>query len=324
MNRHAETDSVLWCFRIKFVLEPGLSIESPQSELLVPDPDGGKEIRLRAGQNTQALKDASVVVLSGRPFDTKQQAEEAANRWLGWFQKAFAYLARGADFGGRGPTGGLSKYGREMLEGDLGQPVLNDVHGVSVHECDPAPRFVSIGAEGRVGTPPSRLLTAVAAAATAGAVMQGAERLAFDLYAASFFESSPEARLAMLMMAIETLIEPATRSEPVREHVEGLIAATRAAGLDRTEADSIVGSLQWLRDESISQAGRKLASQLGDRRYLNGSEPPARFFTKCYALRSRLFHGHDPRPTRDEVSDRARELAKFVGDLLSLDLREPG
>ena len=79
-----------------------------------------------------------------------------------------------------------------------------------------------------------------------------------------------------------------------------------------------MGSLRWLYDESISRAGRKLASRLGDRAYIG--EPAKKFFTNSYTLRSRLFHGEYPRPDRSEVDRRAGSLVLFVRDLLSLDL----
>jgi hypothetical protein len=77
----------------------------------------------------------------------------------------------------------------------------------------------------------------------------------------------------MLMMAVETLIEPARRSDAVRAHVEQLIALTKEADLPNAEKDSVVGSLNWLFDESISQAGRRLAARLGSRNYMG--EPRA-------------------------------------------------
>jgi hypothetical protein len=125
----------------------------------------------------------------------------------------------------------------------------------------------------------------------------------------------------MLMMAVETLIEPARRSDAVRAHVEQLIALTKEADLPNAEKDSVVGSLNWLFDESISQAGRRLAARLGSRNYMG--EPPAKFFTGCYDLRSRLVHGHYPRPVFGEVNARCAPLELFVSDLLPGELKDP-
>ncbi len=307
------------CFRIRFRLGARVTIASSADHLVIGDPVEGKEIRLKPrGEDTQ-LKDATDLVLLGRPFDTEAEAEEAAQRWKGILQKAFSRVNIGADFGGRAPTSALTTHGLKWLEGDTGQRVLNDVHGISVFECEPPARFARIDVGGiSVGRNTDRLLAALAAALERGLVMGAKEGLAYDLYSASFSESSADARFAMLMMAVETLIQPEPRPDAIRNHVDCLIAETRESDLPSKEINSIIGTLCWVREESIGQAGRKLANRLGDRRYLN--ELPDDFFTSCYTLRSRLFHGHFPRPTREEVNSRAAPLEQFVGDLLSLEL----
>jgi hypothetical protein len=89
-----------------------------------------------------------------------------------------------------------------------------------------------------------------------------------------------------------------------------------ASALQRREIDSLVGALRKLREESITNAGRRFAATLGDRRYME--EEPAQFFSRTYDLRSRLVHGGVPRPTFGEVNQRVGHLELFVGDLLSL------
>ena len=73
--------------------------------------------------------------------------------------------------------------------------------------------------------------------------------------------------------------------------------------------------MRFLYKESIRQAGKRLASTLGDRSYMG--EKPAVFFTRCYDLRSALAHGDYPRPTWAEVNLRAATLETFVADPLS-------
>lgn len=314
-----QSNAMALCFRIRFVLGRSSAIGSDQTEIAIADPIEGRELRLRPTDSGTSLSEAKALVLTGRPFDSERDAHTAAERWLGVLQKVFAHLHIGADFGDRAAGGGLYKQGLRMFEGLTGQRVLNDDHGILVYECEPEPRFARVGAVNVVTGPGGdRLISEIERASRLRVEMSTTERLAFDLYAASFSESSPDARLAMLMMAMETLIEPGPRSTVVREHVDRMIAATRSSGLGRQEIDSIVGSLQWLLCESINQAGRKLAARLGNRKYMD--EAPSKFFTSCYGLRSRLFHGHEPRPTRAEVGTRAASLEHFVGDLLSLEL----
>jgi hypothetical protein len=304
-----------FCFRIRFQLGARVSIDSPETHLLLTGPNG-EEVRLQPTAADTALKDASDLALRGYGYDDEAEAAAAADRWRGLVQKAFARVNLGADFGDRAPHGHLTKAGLEFF--GTGRRVLNDVHGTLVFECEPPPMFGRVGGRGVVGVTAERLMNALNAAIELGAVMSDRDQVAYDLYSASFSETSADARLAMLMMAVETLIEPQPRSDEVREHVDALIADTQASDLPDGEIQSIVSSLQWLRDESIGQAGRRLASRLGDRRYVD--EQPGRFFTKCYTLRSQLIHGHSPRPTRAEVDSRAAALELFVHDLLSVEL----
>jgi hypothetical protein len=144
------------------------------------------------------------------------------------------------------------------------------------------------------------------------------ERLSFDLYSGSFFQPSADARFLMLMMALETLLDFHPRSPAARAHVQAIIEATNSAELPKSERVSLTGSLSWLLDESIGQAGRRLAKKLEPRRY--GGKAPGAFFTECYGMRSALVHGRVPRPTRDEVGMLAAPLEMFVGHLLSGEL----
>lgn len=296
-----------------------MGIDSSHRELVIADSLEKKEIVLRAC-GSKTLSDADRVALLGRPYNSVEQATTAAERWLGLLKMGMAKINLGANFGFRGQLGGITPYGLSMLEQESGQRVLNDAHGILVYECDPCPKFASLSADGKVNKPAQRLIDSVEEAASIGAVMSDAEQLAYDLYAASFAESSSDARFVMLMMALETLIAPEARVEAVRAHVDALICSTRESSLPDNEIASIVGSLEWLTDESIGQAGRKLARRLGDRLFMDDAESPSQFFTRCYTLRSALVHGSNPRPSKETVERRAANLELFVSELLSLDL----
>ena len=98
-----------------------------------------------------------------------------------------------------------------------------------------------------------------------------------------------------------------------------LISLTKESTLTENEINSLLGSLQYLRNDSISRSGRKLASKLEDRRYME--ERAVEFFARCYKMRNDLVHGRYPRPSREEVAERAGPLMEFVADLLSLELK---
>jgi hypothetical protein len=180
----------------------------------------------------------------------------------------------------------------------------------------PSLRFTALTAEGCMRPSEERNRLAFDAAVRAEEPMQGSERLAFDLYSGSFFQPSADARLLMLTMSVETLLDLQPRSDEARHHVQTMIEATNInANLSQPERDSIRGSLTWLLDESIGQAGRRLVRALDPRRY--GGKSPVALFTRCYETRSALVHGHMPRPDRDEVDFLAAQLEVLVSDLLA-------
>jgi hypothetical protein len=313
-----------YCFRIRCNLSPRTRLGGDVSEIAL-NALGGEEITLRAAGKDEAgnrhtLDHASEVAIIGRSYDTKGQATEAAETWLGTVQKAFARVNVGADFGDRaGNKSFFFKAGLKVVEEQVGQRTENDVHGITVFECDPWPLFVSSNV--RIHTSPGakRLSAAIDEAIEAAASMTAKERTAYNLYASSFFAQYEDARFALLMMAVEVLIDPQPRPDEVLTHVDQLIAATESSGLPQSEINSIVGSLRWLRNESIGQAGRKLAKLLRGQTYTEAEETSEEFFTRCYNLRGRLFHGGDPYPTREEVGERAAALELFVSHLLTLE-----
>lgn len=268
----------------------------------------------------EAVRDARNLVVVGRGYQSEEEARTQAAVWRDALEASFARLVVGADFGDRSPKGTYTDAGLRWLEQQHARRVLNDEHGTMVYRSDPQPLFASMSTEYFVGKSSDLLIEALADAVDAGASPSPQQRLAYDLFSLSFFQTSGDARFITLMMAVETLLEPQPRSERPRAHVDELIRLTRASELEQPDIDSLVGSLRSLRDESIAAAGKRLASSLGDRRFMDGAEDPVTFFSRCYSLRSRLIHGAVPRPTRDEVDHRAASLEQFVGKLLSTQL----
>jgi len=89
-------------------------------------------------------------------------------------------------------------------------------------------------------------------------------RLAIEIYASSFFESSRPARFLTLMTVLEALAQPASRPEPMVDCVLGLVKQLQSrredfAGLcGEDEFESLIGSLRNLREKSIGQKIRSL------------------------------------------------------------------
>jgi len=119
------------------------------------------------------------------------------------------------------------------------------------------------------------------------------------------------------IMAVKSLLQLQPRSAPAIALIDSFLEeVTHSAALSTKEKNSLSGSLRYQRFHSISEAARALVSErLGGRRYMKLS--PAKYFTECYSVRSRLVHGAEPRPPSEEVGRLAATLEVFVCDLLT-------
>ena len=131
----------------------------------------------------------------------------------------------------------------------------------------------------------------------------------------SHFEAAPRARFLTLVSAIETIMEDKPRSPEAIEHVERLVQLTHNSELPRAEIDSILGTLSWLRRESISRTGKMFVDGLlGQKEY--GGKIAGDFFQYCYNIRSELMHGGKP-SDNPNLGQLAVRLDELVADLLA-------
>jgi hypothetical protein len=250
-------------------------------------------------------------------YTTEEEAKGAGEAYELALMFALARVRVGADFGYRTARGAFTPEGLKWLEQKVGERALNDVHGLMVYAAEPRPRFAMTKASALRGASAGDFLTAFKAAEAARARITDRERLAFSLFNASFFQPTADSRFLLLVMSIEALIEPTPRSAQSQAHVKSLIAATKAASIPPAERESMLGSIRWLNNESINQAGRRIVgSRLGSRLY--EGRTAVDFFSHVYQMRSNLVHGNQPYPTFEMVSAAAAPLEVFVSELLTV------
>jgi hypothetical protein len=304
-----------YSFRIRFNITDDVFIEINTPKVTVGT-YMGCSITLYSHEESIPIKEARKLVLRGDGYASKEEALNAGLHCKDALSLTFARLRIGADFGDRAPKSGFYRSGLEWLREKTGSQFLNDVHGLMTFENEPPKLFASIDVNAVVGRNGERFMKAIEVAIKHTQNSSEKERFAFEFFATSHFQNSIDARFLMLMIATEILLEPDSRSSECQEHIKDLIKRTKeSSALSTRDKESLIGSLKSLRKESIGQAGRKLAKKLGDRKYVG--EKPSEFFTKCYALRSRLVHGNEPYPTRDEIANMCTSLEEFVGDLLA-------
>lgn len=305
-----------YSFRIRFNRSPTDAIQSAKNQLSVLVADKGVSIVLRATQDNLPIQDSDQLALIGTGYQTESEASAAGSQLQNALTVALARVRVGADFGHRAAKGVFTTDGLKWVQEQLGQRVLNNTHGLMVFQSEPKPRFVSANAKVTRGASPETFMSAFTQAITSQPEISERDFLAYTLFNASFFQPTADSRFLLLVMSIEALIEPALRSSDAQNHVESLITQTESSSLPAEERTSMLGSLHWLRRESINQAGKRLATErLGSRVY--GDKTASEFFTHSYRMRSNFVHGNLPAPTFEEIGEVAAMLEVFVSDLLT-------
>lgn len=306
-------------FRHRIELHEPQKLPVSEHELMLEN-TGNSRVVLVSRERESGISETTHLALRGSGFASEADAQKVGETWRSILQRVFAANRVGADFGDRSPMSGLTRAGRRVLEEkarDLGHEVqaLADEPGLMVFPSKPNPVFVGMNASATVALSVDRLVAALDSPASR-LPMTARESTAYDLFAASFRRGiGTEARLLLLMTALEMLMEQHPRDKGASDHVDDLIRLTREADISERDRESMTGSLRYLKNESFRQAGRRLAETLGDRKYLKMK--PEKFFVSCYDLRSRVVHGDTPFPTREEVGRFGAALEVFVADLLA-------
>jgi len=287
-----------------------------EHEIKVPANDKGISISLRSKTGT-SLQDSEHYLLVGSGYPTEDDARFNGTRYRDALMIALASSRVGVDFGFRATKGSFTPYGLQMVEQQTGIRALNDVHGLMIYESEPPARFVSMSVNPTVGKSLDSFMTTLHNAILAEPSLNEYEIVSLTLFNGSFFQPTPDTRFILLVMAIEAMIKPHSRSEDSVELVNTLIKTANSSGLNEIDKQSIVGSLRRLRNESINQAGKRLASErLGTSVRYQDMSPPD-FFARCYKYRSDLVHGNEPFPSFEEIGQLAATLEVFVSDLLT-------
>lgn len=304
--------------RIRFRLLGNKCLDISDVELVIGSHLEYGDVLLKSADNKSSIKDAEWLVVRVSGFSSEEIAKSSALEIEGILCRSLAHLNLGADFGRRTPGGGFFSSYLEGLSEKADQTVLNDEVGAMIYPTELKPIVARVGNIGfSVSVQATRLLEACQLALENCHKLSERERMAFDLFTmAHKVNESADARFVLLFTAIETLIEPSDRPEVSIEHVEKLIKFTKEAELPPSEAQSLVGTLSWLKAHSIRSSGKAfIRDNLGGNEY--GGVVAEKFFIDCYNLRNRLLHGQSPHVDWLEVSNIVGPLEVMVSNLLS-------
>lgn len=270
-------------------------------------------LKLAAADNKKSLNKSNRFHIVGGPYDSVEEAQNAAESTRLSLYYFAAQNKRGFNLGKYEPSGGLTSAGEEHFEKIYGAPVINDKLGITIFEAEPNPLFTRFDVRAKLSRSTDAFIQSLQKSFGKYTFLSDKADLSVELFSMSYFESSINARFLTLFMALEVLLERENRSNATNSLIYQFVDSAKKSALPDNEKNSLIRGLELLKEESIGQAARKNAGNLlGENRYL--SLKPKQFFNKAYELRNELIHTGkiDDNKLREIIS----EFEKFVGDLL--------
>lgn len=297
-------------FRQRFEMAPGGRLPFDQDSVVLLE-SGDVRVELRSLEE-KPLKESALLAIWGSGYESERSAREAGEQWRGGIQKALAAVGLGANFGLRNPSmGGFSDPVLEEIRRETGTPVYRDSWDVLVFPSELMPRFSSMSGTGQL-LPAERTMSAALSACVGG---EPTNEVAFDLLTASMRSAHiADARVVLLVMAFECLIQRRERPRASVEYLDELVQRTSTnEALEASEREALSNALRNLRRESSAKAARALAHQLDARSY---SDDPAALIVEAFKMRHTLVHG-GRRPELERVRTVGANLERMVGELIA-------
>lgn len=317
MASYTNQSSEDFTIRIRFRL-PANKLGIGASELHVGTSPSGQQIHLKSYDKEKAISDSEWLVLFSEGWETEDTATAYSTCLLDSLCRSLCFHNLGADIGRRTPGGFFFNAFLKKIEEDAGRPVLNDERGIMIFPTNPKPLVANAGeVSPTITTHGDKWAVSFQKAIDNNELFNSNESMAFDLLTmAHRVQSSADACFVLSFAAFETLLEPTPRPESVCDHVDSLISLTRESGIPKSDKDSLLGTLKWMKSYSIRSAGRKLVKdRLKDSKF--GNIDAEELFLKGYELRNRLMHGNQPYASWREVSGIAGPFEQLVSSLLA-------
>lgn len=306
-------------FRLRFNLPENYRINSDAEEIELLELSSGEHIKLVSDGRGTPIKDHNRAAVIGKLFASEDQARNAAEK----SKRALLYWVvegrLGIDFGDGRQRNFVTEAYLAILQEERGSPFRNDMHGIDVYEHVENLMFVSVNAKGTAGKHPPNLIGTFQREYPNSPHLPEKLVLACELYASSFFDMSSRSRFITLVTAVEALLEQPERSDEAKALVEEFKTKTLQSTVDEPTKASIIGSLEWLRYQSIGQAGRELAYSLLPDQSFDG-QSSVDFFKRCYERRSQILHSGEISDGREDISHLANVTETFVNGLLLAEL----
>jgi hypothetical protein len=251
----------------------------------------GLPLRLSAGIKGCALGKSKLFTLSSECFQSKEDAEIEANKVSDALLLLSPKMKCGLNLGQYAfPTRGALTLMKPMLERALGTTTASADLGITVYPLNSKPTFLRTEFKMSVIHTAQSFVDELVAIIDHRQFVSAKLKVAAAFYALSrFAENAPPARLILLYIAIESLLEPVRCSPEAEAHVDLLINTTKNGTLSEEEKKAICSTLSFLKKESIARTARSLAEKLLGGQFYDRLSP-GEFFSKIYKVRNNLVH----------------------------------
>tara|TARA_R110000787_G_scaffold146062_1_gene259807 strand:- start:14235 stop:15125 length:891 start_codon:yes stop_codon:yes gene_type:complete len=250
-------------------------------------------------------------------YSTESEALEYAQKLKDAVLCFGAKFRLGVDVGKNKASGFLAGHVKEKIFDEQGVRIIEDIHGISAYSEEYPVACFSISAASLVSPRGAKyLMDEVFTILSSEHYLDAQIKLSMELLTSSFFESSPRARFLTLVLSAEAILAPDHRSLKVKKLIDELKSHAKSSDITQQEKDSILGSLNYLYRDSISQSLRKMAATHLTYNVYDGLASE-QFIKKCYDARSKLVHTGSVDASKYNIDTLAANLEVYMKDLLT-------
>lgn len=303
-----------FCFRLTFHHpSPGfISLEEECRDFQIEE---GLQLKLVA-RNADLLSEATRFHFEGCGFPSAESAQAAGDRLRVRLRVLNGLLGLGVSVPtSDGTSANLAKTVKDKLENEHDAILLDSISGVGVFPDDG--RHLEFIVAGRAEVSPRQSQFILEALGKVWPIdMDFDERtdVALEILNKATIETSPRAQFLITYLALERLIDRVNRSELAQDLIAKFQEQVKESELNGGEADSLVGSLGRLVEQSFATALLGFADRIVDPPYINGM-PLRKFLQECVLLRNKIAH-NSALPQSIDLRKMSKGLREFVMQII--------
>jgi hypothetical protein len=211
-------------------------------------------------------------------------------------------------------SGGVSEAIKNKALEETGGIAMDNVVGLAVFQDDGKHfEYVMAGVGTVYPSDPTFLFKALAKSWLVEMQLEERTLDALEILSRATTETSDRAKFLLMYLAVERLIQRGIRSDAAQVLIADFQERVRTAGLDQKEADSLVGALGTLKDQSFPSALFALVERMASPRTIQDT-PLREFLSACVTTRNKIAHNAvlDPSTDLNKLSAGLRQFAMMM------------